>query len=61
MRSMTKEFENEITIARLKIYLRELNKGMVPGLGKNQTRSDITRILLDLVAKKMSLYSEHNK
>ena len=34
MRSKTKEIENEITIAQLKIYLREHNEGMVPGLGK---------------------------
>ena len=32
---------------------------MVTDLGKNRTRSNIIRILLDFAAKEMSLYSEH--
>ena len=60
MRSKTEEFEKyEITNAQLKIYLRELHEGMIPELGKNPTRSDIIKILLDLAANEMSLYSDH--
>jgi hypothetical protein len=59
-KSKMEEFQKfEITDAQLMIYLRELNGGIVPNLGKNPSRSDIIKLSLDSAASGMSFYDEH--
>jgi hypothetical protein len=59
-RFKVEKFEKyEMTDAQLKIYLRELNRGTLPNLGKTPSRGDIIKVLLDHAAKGMSFYDEH--
>ena len=48
-----------MTDVQLKIYLRELNGGIVPNLGKDLSRSDIIQKLLDIAATGTSFYYKH--
>ena len=60
-KSKLEEIEKfELTNAQLIIYLRELNGGIVPNLGKNPSRSEIIKSLLDSAATGMSHYDEHH-
>ena len=45
--------------AQLKVYILELNGGIIPNLGNNPTRSDIIQQVLDIAATSMSYYDEH--